>query len=94
MTPPDIAAIARGLSETCRKALPYLDMDEARSPYDLKVAGMRGGFTTLETLARRGLIVECGDHHGRFYSPHTTYEYRLTPLGLAVRDHLLSGKQA
>jgi hypothetical protein len=83
------AEIAAKLSNRQREAIPYLDHAEARSPYDLKRLGQKGGFTVLEALERRGIVKECGDHLGRMFSPHTAYKYRLTPLGLAVRRHLL-----
>lgn len=89
-----IQEIAEGLSPTARAALPFLDESEARSPYNLKRLGQRGGFTTLEALERRGLVKECGKQLGRIFRPHTTYAYRLTPLGIAVRDYLNREKKS
>ena len=84
-----VSEIAGKLSARGREAFNFLDVDVARSPYNLSALGMKGGFTTLEELQRRKLVVEVGSQLGRMASPHTTYRYRLTPLGVAMRQHLL-----
>jgi len=85
MTPTEIA---RSLSAAQRRALPYLDHTTSRTPHDLKRLGQKGGFTVLEALGRKGLVIMAVPGLGGIFSPHTTYRFRLSDLGLAVRKIL------
>ena len=81
MTPPDIAAIARGLSEAQREIMVgrYGRADHTFYPGRQHRA--------CHALAERGLLEPTTDSVGNTL-------FRRTPLGLALRDHLLSGKKA
>lgn len=79
MTPPDIAAIARGLSEAQKLWLTERAVFKKPRPYSEARWMTFPPANTLKSLYARGLVKPWGS---------------LTDRGLSVRDHLLSGKQA
>lgn len=81
MTPLDVEKVAEGLTEAQREAM--IHPNAGGSSYTW------AKFGTLRALMRRGLI-DYRPGVGSFYSPQTAIKWPLTPLGLAVRQHLLN----
>lgn len=98
MQPADIAEIARGLTQTQRRAVLWCNADGAPREYG-KDAPREVSFWTLSNvlkgdptreIARTFKLTVRGEgvkRPGAIWPPNT---WTLTPLGLAVRDHLLS----
>ena len=98
MTPPDIAAIARGLSEAQRETMLRLEPIEGqpgRFTYSFADIGRRGRLDTCHALARRGIVARNGGAVDAIERVNPRIGFvRLTPLGIQVRNNLLSGKKA
>jgi hypothetical protein len=75
---PDIAKIAAGLTKAQREALSALSPEWQPAP---------SGVTRQSVAALKWDLCERGWPHGRKINC-SPVEYRLTPLGLAVRAHL------
>lgn len=90
----DIAEIARGLSEPQRslmRILEPIDPRPRRFMYSFADIGRRGRLDTCHALARRGIVARDGGCVEAFERVNPRIGFvTLTPLGLAVRDHLLS----
>lgn len=81
--PTEIARVAAGLTRAQREALVH------EKAGDIAHGWARMG--TLEALWRKSILRrETGP--GAFYSPQVFITWPLTPLGLAVRDHILREK--
>ena len=82
MTDQRIAKIAAGLSGKMEWTVRKISTGRRSSWPGLSLA-------TLEALERRGLVEASGRGAvGASWSPQTTIKWRLTPTGLAVRNHL------
>lgn len=90
---PDIAEIARGLTEQARAILSSSWHDPRRhGPYHVYVQ-RPNSLQSVLALARRGLIARNEDVEGAyefFERGKMTGYMQLTPLGRSLRDHLLS----
>lgn len=79
----DAAAIAASLTKAQREAITHRNAGGC----SYRWAGLR----TIEALYARKLVGRLAGH-GAFYSPQTAIDWPLTPLGLAVRQHLHDAK--
>ena len=80
----DAEKVARGLTEAQRRGL-LADRSRGETAYDMHV-----GLNTLHALYIRRLVHTGGSLRragglGAFAFPHTSIQWHLTPLGLAVR---------
>lgn len=83
----DVERIAAGLSKSQPKALFALSAAAWLSAADVKHKTTATGLDVLYQMNRRNPLCE-----RRTIRRLRGYEYRLTPLGLAVRNHLLSDR--
>jgi hypothetical protein len=98
MSAPDIAEIARGLTKAMRAAVTALDADWQAGP--ILPGEVLPGIKPCQAagLAERQFMDETPAAFGQrgeelFVKPSACWFFRLTPLGLAVRDYLKENPQ-